>query len=185
MRARRPEREFEELNYFFFCGDAMKIRGLCSCTVALLVWQLSAGTVTTADAQTQPRIHLINFYNKYSQWGRLDWTSDHVTYIGDMPVEGAACAFFNSLYAGFSCLDGSVVPTKPNYQRHKPGDQRLDKLAFYSVDGSQQVVVELEKPKLEYRGNFRVDASGKAFFALLWQSYQDCFVKTEKTSSSK
>lgn len=146
---------------------------------ALLAWLLFGFAATGGFSQTEERRHLLNFSNKYSEWGRLDWTSDRVTYTGDMPVDEAAYAFFNSLYAGFSCVDGSTVHGEPNSPRHKKSKERLRELVFYSVDGHEMVVVELEDKEVEYRGDFPVDAQAKAFFAVLGQLYHRCFVKSK------
>ena|SRR6267378_234189 len=139
--------------------------------------------VHAAMPQGGDRPHLVNFTNKYSQWGRLDWTTDRVTYVGDMPVQDGAHAFFQSVYAGFSCIDGSVVPAGPKDHRHTPDETRLRRLEFISVDGTMAVVVDLEKPSSpRYQGNFPVDERGRAFFVFLWQSYKSCFVKTQKAN---
>lgn len=146
-------------------------------TAVLLVSLLFGSPVPSGFSQTKSRVHLLNFSNKYSQWGRLDWTSDRVTYTGDMPVGGAAHAFFNSLYAGYSCVDGSIVQSGPNNPGHKPSKERLRQLVFYSADGHEMAVVELDDKDVEYRGDFPVDAQAKAFFAVVGQLYHRCFVK--------
>lgn len=162
----------------------MKIRDRHIFACAFLLSFLVGRTVVTAVSQTQDQRHLVNFYNKYSQWGRLDWTGDRVTYVGDMPEEGAALAFFNSLYAGFSCLDGSIVPAGPKDGHHASSERPLGKLSFFSVDGTHRVVVQLETKKLEYRGDFPIDGRGRAFFGFLWQSYQACFTGRVLSRSS-
>jgi hypothetical protein len=96
-----------------------------------------------------------------------------------MPVDGAAYAFFNSLYAGFSCVDGSIVNSGPTSPSHKKRKERLRQLVFYSVDGHEMVVVELEDKEVEYRGDFPVDAQAKAFFGVVGQLYHRCFVKSK------
>lgn len=153
----------------------MQARSVAS--AALLAPLLFGLAASGGFSQTEGRRHLLNFTNKYSEWGRLDWTSDRVTYLGDMPVDGAAYVFFNSIYAGFSCVDGSIVPSGPNIPRHKGSKERLRQLVFYSLDGHEMVVVELEGKEVEYRGGFPVDAQAKAFFAVVGQLYHRCFMK--------
>lgn len=154
----------------------MQTRSIASAALlALLLFGLAA---SDGFSQTEGRRHLLNFTNKYSEWGRLDWTSDRVTYLGDMPVDGAAYAFFTSVYAGSSCADGSIVPSGPNSPRHKKSKERLRQLVFYSLDGHEMVVVELEDKEVEYRGDFPVDAHAKAFFAVVGQLYHRCFMKS-------
>jgi hypothetical protein len=153
----------------------MKNRGVGS--VALLATLLFGCPLPNGFSQTEERRHLLNFTNKYSEWGRLDWTSDRVTYIGDMPVDGAAYAFFNSFYAGFSCVDGSIIHNEANSPRRKGGEKPLRQLVLYSVDGHEMVAVDLENKEVEYRGDFPVDAQAKAFFAVVGQLYHRCFVK--------
>jgi len=155
----------------------MQTRSVVS--AALLAWLLFGSAASSGFSQADDRRHLLNFSNKYSEWGRLDWTSDRVTYVGDMPVDGAAYAFFNSLYAGFSCVDGSAVHGEPNSARHKKSKERLRELVFYSVDGHEMVVVELEDKEVEYHGDFPVDAQANAFFAVVGQLYRRCFVKSK------
>ncbi len=155
----------------------MQTRSVAS--AALLAWLLFGSAASSGFSQTEERRHLLNFSNKYSEWGRLDWTSDRVTYTGDMPVGGAAYAFFNLFYAGFSCVDGSIVHSGLTSPRHKKSKERLRQLVFYSVDGLEMVVVELEDKEVEYRGDFPVDAQAKTFFAVVGQLYHRCFVKTK------
>lgn len=155
----------------------MENRGVAS--VVLLAALVFSTPLPSGSSQGDDRRHLLNFSNRYSEWGRLDWTSDRVTYVGDMPVDGAANAFFSSLYAGFSCVDGSTVPGESNSLRHKKHKERLRELIFYSVDGHEMVVVELEDKEVEYRGDFPVDAQAKAFFAVVGQRYRQCFVKSK------
>lgn len=153
----------------------MENRGVAS---VLLLSALAFSTpLPSGFSQADERRHLLNFSNKYSEWGRLDWTSDRVTYVGDMPVDGAANAFFSSLYAGFSCVDGSTVPSESNSPRREKNKERLRELVFYSVDGHEIVVVQLEDKEVEYRGDFPVDARAKAFFAIVGQRYRRCFTK--------
>lgn len=144
----------------------------------MIAISLALAALGTAAGQTDDCPHLINFTNKYSQWGRLDWKGDRLTYVGDMPIEEAATGFFNSLYAGFTCRDGSVVPAGPKDRQHPPGSQRLKKIAFYSVAGDQALVVEFEKKKLELRGDLPVDARGQEFLLRLWNRYHGCFVES-------
>jgi len=143
----------------------------------IMVISLTLAALATAAGQTEDRSHLVNFTNKYSQWGRLDWKGDRLTYVGDMPIEQAVDAFFNSLYAGFACRDGSVVPAGPKDRQHPPGSERLRKIAFYSVSGDQALVVEFEKKKLELRGDLPVDAQGREFLGRLWNRYHTCFAE--------
>jgi|HubBroStandDraft_1064217.scaffolds.fasta_scaffold58822_2 hypothetical protein len=153
----------------------MQTRGVAC--AALIAWLLFGSAALSGVSQTEERRHLLNFSNKYSEWGRLDWTSDRVTYTGDMPVDGAAYAFFSSLYAGFSCVDGAMVHSGTTSPPHKKSKERLRQLVFYSVDGHEMVVVELEDKEVQYRGDFPVDPEAKAFFAVVGQLYQQCFVK--------
>src|SRR5260370_11986925 len=129
----------------------------------IMVISLALAALATAAGQTDDRSHLVNFTNKYSQWGRLDLKGDRLTYDGDMPIEQAANAFFNSLYAGFSCRDGSVVPAGPKDRQHQPGSERLRKIAFYSVSLDQALVVEFDKKKLHLPGDLPVHAQGQPF----------------------
>jgi len=65
-----------------------------------------------------------------------------------MPIEQAANAFFNSLYAGFR------LPRRvPLFQQGRriatsTGKRTAPKIAFYGVSGDQALVVEFERKKL-------------------------------------
>jgi len=76
----------------------------------IIAISLTLAAFATAAGQTDDRSHLVNFTNKYSQWGSLIGKATGFTYVGTCRIEQAANAFFNSLYAGFVCRDGSVVP---------------------------------------------------------------------------
>src|SRR5713101_3671394 len=125
-----PERITSSHAISFFAGEnelmdkrtqAAILTALLARWLGLLVLTIMAGN--TLLAQTDDRPHLVNFTNKYSQWGRLDWKDDRLTYVGDMPIEQAAHAFFMSLYAGFSCRHGSAVPAGPKDIVHNPQDE--------------------------------------------------------------
>jgi len=154
-------------------GRVFVLAFVCSRTVP-------SPAIITAPTPQKDRPHLMNFTNKYGQWGRLDWTSDRLTYLGDLPVAQGANAFFQTIYAGFTCIDGNQVPAGSKDQIHSSSDERLRKLAFVSVSGDQSLIVELEKKKVEYRGDLAVDAKGREFFDEFWVNYHSCFGAPKK-----
>ena len=99
----------------------------------IIAISLTLAAFATAAGQTDDRSHLVNFTNKYSQWGRLDWKADRLTYIGDMPIEQAGNAFFNSLYAGLPAATGPLFQQGrriASIHREANGSVRLLSIVF-------------------------------------------------------
>ena len=109
---------------------------------------------------TAPRTRL-DFRLPSGTSGSLDWSGDKLIYEGDL--DSVVPAVFNSIYSSkFHCEAGKLTPNDPN--EGSPTFQ----LSFHSPSGLTDVA-NFGGNAPVYSGNLPVDASAKAFFALLWK----------------
>lgn len=104
----------------------------------------------------------VNFRGTSGQTGSLNWTTNELTYQGDLSINLAVPAFFHRVYgAKFHCELGKLIADEP-----KSGDEPDFVFAFQNPDGLT-LRVDLAGSQPNYSGGLRVDAKAQAFFERL------------------
>lgn len=105
----------------------------------------------------------MSFHGASGSSGTLDWDGDTLRYLGDLPVEQSAPAFFNYAFGGkFRCEGGALAPIDP-----ATGEAKLV-ITVRNGEG-RFATVELDGSEPKYSGDLVIDAKARVFFNLVWQ----------------